>query len=63
MAAGIQKQLAAAVNAEAVKSVFEVARTNLARRRTPEVEGPLSELMAEYEALLKKAMEDARATA
>lgn len=57
MALEIQGNLLTAADADGIKGVFEVARHNLSRRRTPIVDESLSKLMGEYEGVLKKVME------
>lgn len=65
LAAEINDRLAtsdvkARTDANYIKSVFEVARQTLTRRRTPAVEGDLVALMADYQKLLEGAMEEAK---
>jgi len=60
LAAEIQTGLKHAADPRAVKAVFEQARRNLGRKRTPSVEGSLDHLMTEYEDLIKTAVEKAK---
>ena len=60
LAKTLQSQLVEARTPEAIKIVFEAARQNLGRRRTPRTEDSLSQLMGDYESVLKKAMTEAR---
>ena len=55
----VESALKDVTTAEAIKSVFEIARNNLQRRRTPSVDEPMSKLMLEYEARLRRAVADA----
>ena len=45
---------------KAIKLIFDTARQNLGRRRTPRVEESLTKLMGDYEGVLKKAMQEAK---
>ena len=55
----IQSALKGATDPKAVKAVFEVARRNIGRRRTPSAEGSLGKLMSDYEDLIRRAVEKA----
>jgi len=60
LAVSIRDGLKSASDPKAVKAVFEQARRNLTRKRTPPVEGNLDQLMTEYEDLIKTAVEKAK---
>ena len=56
----INSKLTKANNPTTIKSVFDAARNNLSRRRTPRVEDSLVELMADYESRIKEVMVKAK---